>query len=269
MYLADYHTHTQFSPDAAASMTEMAQAAIDAGLDEICFTDHVEPLTWGGTEPRGPYDWTPLTADFQAARRELGDRISLKLGIELGDAQWYPEHTDALLADVPELDFIIGSVHVLSKKFGGADLYLFAPEDEAQAQAAVEDYLEELYEVAKLGRFTVLGHLTLPVRYFNETRGFHASFDPCEEQVRAIMKTVIESGRGIEVNVNRGNTPLPDGKWLKIYRELGGEIITLGTDAHKPEHVGVSIRERQALLRACGFERFCTFEKQRPIWHTL
>ena len=62
MYLADYHTHTQFSPDAHDPMTVMAQAALDAGMDEICFTDHVEPLTWGSNELRPPYDWSGLTA---------------------------------------------------------------------------------------------------------------------------------------------------------------------------------------------------------------
>lgn len=122
---------------------------------------------------------------------------------------------------------------------------------------------------AKLGGFTVLGHLTLPLRYFNEMRGLHTSFDPYEAEIREILKTLIENGRGIELNVNRGNTPLPDAKWLRIYRELGGELITLGTDAHSPEHVGRFIRERQALLKECGFTRFCTFEKQMPVWHAL
>lgn len=269
MYLADYHIHTQFSPDAWDSMTVMARAAMQMGMNEICFTDHVEPLVWGSTEKREPYDWSLLTQDFQAAQAAVGDQIQLRLGIELGDAQWYPDHVRTLLADAPELDFVIGSIHILSPKFQGADLYLFTPKDDAEAQAALEDYLDEALALAKLGGFTVLGHLTLPIRYFNEGKGFHASFDPYEEQIRAILKTLIENGRGIELNVNRGNSPLPDAKWLKIYRELGGELITLGTDAHQPGHVGLSIRERQALLRECGFQRFCTFSKQQPIWHEL
>ena len=66
MYLADYHTHTRFSPDGSATMTEMAQAALDAGMDEICFTDHVEPLVWGSEERHPPYDWSALTEDFGA-----------------------------------------------------------------------------------------------------------------------------------------------------------------------------------------------------------
>lgn len=269
MYLVDYHTHTQFSPDAESSMTEMAQAAIHAGMDEICFTDHIEPMDWGSTEPRGPYDWSRLTEDFQKAQAAVGGQIQLRLGMELGDAQWYPEHVKTLLAGAPDFDFIIGSIHILSRKYQGEDLYTFAPADEAAAQASLEDYLEEALELAKLGGFNVLGHLTLPLRYLNEMRGYHVRFDPYEAQIREIFKTLIENGRGIEINVNRGNTPLPDGKWLRIYRELGGEIITLGTDAHRPADVGRVIRERQELLRECGFRRFCTFEKRAPIWHAL
>ena len=113
----------------------------------------------------------------------------------------------------------------------------------------------------------MLGHLTLPVRYLNENRGFHLTFDGFEAEIEEILRILIQKGIGIELNTNRGHTPLPDEKWLRMYRELGGEIITLGTDAHNRRYVGCAIRERQQLLRACGFTRFCTFEKRQPIWH--
>ncbi len=241
-------------------MTVMAEAALDAGMDEICFTDHVEPLTWGSNELRPPYDWSALTEDFANVQAALGDRIHLRLGMEMGDAQKAPAHMKKLLEDAPQFDFIIGSVHLLSERFGSEDLYLYTPKDQAEAQTALGDYLEEVLALAKLGGFTVLGHLTLPLRYFNEMRGLHTSFDPYEAEIREILKTLIENGRGIELNANRGNTPLPDAKWLRMYRELGGELITLGTDAHAPDAVGRAIREGQAL--AAGV-RLC------PVLHLL
>ena len=154
MYLADYHTHTQFSPDAHDPMTVMAQAALDAGMDEICFTDHVEPLTWGSNELRPPYDWSALTEDFANVQAALGDRIHLRLGMEMGDAQKAPTHMKKLLEDAPQFDFIIGSVHLLSERFGSEDLYLYTPKDQAEAQTALGDYLEEVLALAKLGGFT-------------------------------------------------------------------------------------------------------------------
>ena len=126
MYLADYHVHSRVSPDASASMAEMAEAAIRQGLHELCFTDHVEPIRFGTTEPRADYDWAPMAAEFAAARAAAGDRIQLRLGAELGDAVWGTERMEAMLAKAPELDFTIGSIHTLSEGQGGRDLYFLS-----------------------------------------------------------------------------------------------------------------------------------------------
>ena len=269
MYLADYHTHTQFSPDAHDPMTVMAQAALDAGMDEICFTDHVEPLTWGSNELRPPYDWSALTADFANVQAALGDRIHLRLGMEMGDAQKAPAHMKKLLEDAPQFDFIIGSVHLLSRKYGGADLYDYMPATAAEAQEALGDYLEEALALAKLGGFTVMGHLTLPLRYINEHHGEHMTFRRHMDRVEEIFRAIIPQGVGIECNTNRGNEPLPGEEILRLYRSLGGEIITLGSDAHRPEDVGCFIRQRQELLRTCGFRYFTTFEQGKPLFQAL
>lgn len=270
MYLADYHTHSRISQDARHSMTAMAEAAVSAGLDELCFTDHIEPIIWYSTQLRQePIDWQAMLAEFAAAKAAVGDRIRLRLGIELGDAMWGFAHTERLLADAPALDFVIGSVHTLSEPYGGIDLYLFEPKSEQEARRGMADYLEQVYKMANWGKFSVLGHLTLPLRYLNENRGFDLTFDGFEAEIEDILRILIQKGCGIEVNTNRGNMPLPDGKWLRMYRGLGGEIITLGTDAHTPNFVGCAIRERQELLRECGFKRFCTFEKMQPIFHAL
>lgn len=270
MYLADYHTHSRISQDARHPMTEMAEAAVAAGLDELCFTDHIEPIIWYTTDLRQePIDWQAMTAEFASAQTAVGDRIRLRLGIELGDAMWGFDHTEKLIADAPELDFVIGSVHTLSEPYGGVDLYYFQPKTEQEARAGMGDYLEQVYKMAKWGKFSVLGHLTLPLRYLNQLRGFHLTYDGFEAEIEEIFRTLLDRGCGIEVNTNRGNTPLPDAKWLKLYRRMGGEIITLGTDAHTPEFVGCAIRERQQLLKECGFKHFCTFEKMQPIFHEL
>lgn len=269
MYFADYHTHSRVSPDAFSSMTEMAEAAIRQGLQEICFTDHVEPIWFGSTAPRKTYDWGPLTEEFRAAQAAVGDRIRLRLGVELGDAVWDLDRSQAIMARAPALDFVIGSIHILSERMDGRDLYSLAPRDEAETQACLADYLCQIQRLARWGGFHVLGHLTLPLRYLNENRGMHVSFDGFEAEMEDIFRTIIPKGIGIELNTNRGNTPLPDAKWLKLYRGMGGEVITLGTDAHAPDAVGCAIREGQALLRECGFRRFCTFRQGQPVWHDL
>ncbi len=270
MYLADCHLHSRVSPDAGDSMTALAEAAAEAGLDELCFTDHVEPIVWGGTDLRGPYDWSVLTAEFEAARAAMGERIKLRLGMELGDACWNFAHTEKLLADAPPLDFIIGSVHMLSKRYRGLDLYYFDPRTEEEAYDGIADYLDRVKVMAEWGQFDVLGHLTLPLRYLNENRGWNLSMDRFAGEIAEIFAILNRKGIGIELNINRGNTPLPDGTWLRLYKEMAGEpIVTLGTDAHAAKFVGCAVRERQALLRECGFESFCTFEGRKPIQHAL
>ena len=268
MYLADYHTHTRISPDAGRSMTEMAEAALAAGMDEICFTDHMEPMTADRKE-RVPYDWAGLSREFQEAREAMGDRIRLRLGVELGEILWDLPYTEELMAQAPPLDFVIGSNHVLSEKYGDIDWYYYRSTDEDMAREAIKDYLVLEKRMAEWGQFDVLGHLTLPLRYLNENLGLHMTFDGFESQVEEIFRILIQKGLGIEVNTNRGHTPLPDGKWLRMYRDMGGEIITLGTDAHTPEYVGKAVRENHALLKSCGFSRFCTFQNREPVWHTL
>lgn len=269
MYLADYHTHTTCSPDARNTMTEMAAAAAAAGLQEICFTDHVEPLKWNCTVPKaGDHDWAPLKRAFAEACSAAPESVQLRLGIEIGDAIWNIDWVERQLERAPELDFIIGSVHSLPPP-ADCNLALFPPADETEARAGLSDYLDSVERMVRWGKFQVVGHLTLPLRYLNERRGFHLTFDGFEDRLEAILRLVVEQGLGIEVNTNHGNTPLPDEKWLRMYRALGGEIITLGSDAHRTDGVGCAIREGQALLRACGFRRFCTFDRRQPVWHDL
>lgn len=270
MYLADYHVHSRISTDSKTSMTDMALAAWEKGLDEVCFTDHLEPTVWRQLELLPDYDWQALTAEFAQAQADAGDRIKLRLGIEMGDVPYSPDNMEKLLQGMPELDFVIGSVHAYSKRFGYKDASAWEPRDEAEARACIVDYLELVRQTALWGRFSVLGHLTLPLRYMRERFGYtDMGYDGFEAEVAEIFRLLIQDGRGIELNTNRGNSPLPDPKWLKLYRELGGEIITVGSDAHDVRMVGCKLRENLELLRQCGFKRYCTFEKMQPIWHEL
>lgn len=268
-YFADYHTHSACSPDAHTPMGDMAAAAVAAGLNELCFTDHVEPVEWGSARLRRSYDWEALERAYREACFAWGDRIRLRLGIELGDALRNRTVSEQLLAAAPALDFVIGSIHALPAAYDWVDLYFYDYEKQEAIHQALRAYLDEVLALARWGNFSVLGHLTLPVRYANEIHGLHLSFDGFEEEIRVIFRVLVQGGLGIELNTNRGHTPLPDEKWLRMYREEGGEIITIGSDAHTPQYVGCDIREKQELLRDCGFTRFCTFEQRRPVWHRL
>ena len=179
------------------------------------------------------------------------------------------DRAEKLLGEAPKLDFVIGSVHMAGEKFKHFDLYYIEKNSETYYHRVIDSYLEDVLRLARWGRFSVLGHLTLPLRYMNENLGEQMTFDGHYDQCREIFRALIESGCGIECNTNRGNEPLPGPDILRLYRSLGGEIITLGSDAHRPEDVGCFIRQRQELLRTCGFRYFTTFERGRPLFQAL
>ena len=270
MYLADYHVHSTGSPDGHLTMVEMARQGVERGLDEICFTDHVDTLHWGTTIPCSDYDWASAQHQYDEAAEQWGGRIRLKLGAELGEAYLGFDRAAHLLDTAPPLDFIIASVHMSRDENGWVDLfYIDGDRDDAYYHAVIDAYLEQELKLAQWGRFSVLGHLTLPLRYMNENLGEQMTFDGHYDQCREIFRALIESGCGIECNTNRGNVPLPDAPLLKLYREAGGEIITIGTDAHTPEFVGMRARETQELLKSCGLNYVCTFEKKKPVFHKI
>ena len=178
MYLADYHTHSRVSPDGHASMLEMASAAAAAGLNEICFTDHFEPTEPRTTIPRKTFDWSAQTVEYADVTARWNGPVKLRLGLELGDTPFDAALVERLLGGMPEFDFIIGSVHMLSQKFDHQDLAWIQEPDEETCYAEVEDYLETMLKMARWGKFSVLGHMTLPLRYMNDKRGFRVSMDP-------------------------------------------------------------------------------------------
>lgn len=269
MYLADYHIHSNCSPDGCLTVAEMTRAAIERGLDEICMTDHVDPFHWRDRSPCTDFDWAGLKAQFDEAQALYGDRIAIKLGCELGDAPYDFARSEHLLSTAPELDFIIGSVHLAGEAQDWLDLYFIRADGDAYYHAVIESYLDELEKVARWGKCSVLGHLTLPLRYINENYHRGLTFDAHRDHVAEILRIAIANGIGIECNTNRGNEPLPGPSILRLYRDLGGEIITLGSDAHSAESVGCAIALRQELLRECGFRCFTTFTKGRPEFRAL
>ncbi len=265
MYLADYHVHSAVSPDCSVAMTDMAAAAFAAGMQEVAFTDHLGMGRWDCAPLPPDHDWGPAREALARARADWNGRLTLRLGVELGEVSRAPALAERFLASAPDLDFVIASVHGLPA-YQWRDLALIREKDEAECRREIELYLEQVRQTRPVGQLFRFGP---PDAYMNEQRGFHATFDGFEEEMEEIFRILIRQGRGIEVNTNRGHQPLPGEKWLRMYRALGGEIVTLGSDAHGAAQVGCAIREGQALLRRCGFSRFCTFQRLEPVWHTL
>lgn len=266
--LADYHTHClPWSPDADSSMLSMAQAAAERGLTHMCVTNHIENCT---QEPQSSdqfppfHDWDGLLREFLRVKEALGGRLDLRLGCEIGSPHYLPEE-GRLIYTQPIFDFAIGSVHNLR---GKRDFYyLTYPQDFDEFRPEVEEYLDENISMARSGLCDVIGHLGYMRRYMaRQKKGFDMML--FEDRLREFFRACIENGVGIELNCSglsdelRGFIPEP--QVLRLYRELGGEIITCGTDAHSPDKVGVGIDESYGLLRTLGFKYVCLYKDHRP-----
>lgn len=274
---ADYHVHTEFSDDSVYPMEQVIKDAIAMRMDEICFTDHVDygikedwdvsrSIKYRGNEPLANVDYPAYVSRIRKLQSRYGAQIHIKMGLEFGMQMHTVPQYEALFARYP-FDFIILSVHqVEDKEFWTQDF------QEGRSQKEYnERYYEEMFRLVKEYRnYSVLGHMDLIVRY--DLNGTYP-FQKIEPMVSEILKAVIGSGKGLELNTSyhryglQDTTPSVD--ILKLYRSLGGEIITIGSDSHKPEHLGAYIDEGKRLLKSLGFRYFCTYDKMQPIYHKL
>ena len=261
MYFVDYHSHTRCSPDSTARLEDMAAAARQAGLAELCTTDHCDLQLEDGS-PLKSWDWTAVRQQFdRAASRFCRSDFRLLLGVELGGAQTNPRQAGEILSGAP-LDFVIGSVHNMSPAAGGLDLSTLDYSTEEVCRRVLEDYMSCLLDLAPLPCYDSLGHIIYPLRYINGRAGFSFTLEPWADQMDQVLRTVIETGRSMEVNTHGGKEIQEWRPVLERYRALGGEYITVGADAHSPLRVGRGIQQAMELLRDTGF-RWLTVYRQR------
>lgn len=271
MYLCDVHSHTKISPDSKAELSDMARAAVAAGLREFCVTDHCDLLGLDG-QPVTAFDWPAAKAQYRAVKEEVGEKLALRLGLELGSAPFDSEKARSILAQGgEELDFVLGSLHNWIGMEGNRDFYYSSYRDSTElARKAVENALDCTWTlVARCPDcYDSLAHIVYPLRYIHRD-GIDLTIDEYEDRVRAIFKEVARSGHAVEVNVCRGDDLDSWPPLLAWFRECGGELVTVGADAHRPEHVARGIPEALEMVKAAGFGYVTTYKGRRTQPHKL
>jgi histidinol-phosphatase (PHP family) len=259
----DYHMHSTVSFDAKSTALEMALSARNAGLKEICFTDHID-YEVGVDKQIMVFD----TDIYNAAYDHLEvPGLKIRRGMEFG---LKPYNADQLAIDAKkrDYDFILGSVHFVNE----VDPYEPAYWDAITVQEAEIQYLEETLKcVQHHDGYDVLGHLT----YLSKCPGHptHKQIDlnKYRDIVAEIFRNIIAKGKGIEINtsgMDRCGDYLPGMDYVRLYKELGGQIVTIGSDAHTADRVGQYSHEVAALLKDI-MGHVCTFEGRKPIFHKL
>lgn len=260
---ADVHMHCGFSNDSETRPEDMVESAIAKGLSVICFTDHYDKdnLDWGD---EAIFDVESYFQKMMALQEEYRDRIDIRIGAEIGMQPYLAEYYQNFMAQHP-FDFVIGSVHSVLEHDVALDFFQKHSDPEGY-----RIYFEEmLQDVQKIKAYDVLGHLDYIVRYSNQgSKGF--DLNDYMDIIEEILKQVIAHGKGIEMNMSGLKyglgAPHPQQEIIKRYRELGGEIITVGADGHIPEHIAYDYHLADDILKSCGFKYYTEFKGRKPLF---
>lgn len=268
---ADCHIHSHHSGDSEVPMEDMVKRAIALGLERICFTEHQDfDFVYEPGEPKDLFetDTDAYYKELACLREKYKKQIKILFGIELGLQTHISDRLDTYAASY-DFDFIIGSSHLCNHK----DPYLKSFFEDRSEMSAYREYFSYINEcIAACHNFDVYGHLDYVLRYGPTTNTqFH--FKDYQDLIDPILRSLIMQGKGIELNTSgyayHLSAPHPCHDILKRYRELGGEILTIGSDSHKPEQIAAYFSTAADLLTGCGFTHYCVFEQRKPVFYSL
>ena len=274
--LIDCHTHTHNSFDAENdTVKQRCERAIMLNMTAMAVTDHCEanrfyPMEhYGVSEPSEndvynyKKDYENSVAEVTAARDEYKNRLNLICGVELGQATDDEKVADIILAD-KRVDFIIGSMHELP---GREDFY-FLDYSKLDTDKLMEENFNEIYKLCRQDKFDVLGHLTYSLRYIEGEQGIKVDILKYKDIIAEIFSVIIHNKKGIEINTSglrqKYGKTFPSLEYIKLYKDLGGKIITLGSDCHCTADLGAGIAEGIEIAKRAGFEKAAYYINHQP-----
>lgn len=260
---ADFHMHTEFSTDAHCSPEEMVLGAIKKGLTTVCITDHMDK----DYDKEGKQFVFCPEEYFSTLRKLQGEyrqKIDVRIGVEMG----LQPHLKTFVGNYVKkysFDFVIGSVHLIDGKDPHQE-----KENQMEDSILYRNGFENILECVKQQMdFDVLGHMDYVVRYGKEKEKSYFLQDYAEI-TDEILRSLIMQGKGIELNTAGFKYGLgfahPHISILKRYKELGGEVITVGSDAHQPKNIAYDFDRAKEVLKDSGFKYYTEFKGRKPIF---
>lgn len=261
----DSHTHSDNSSDATHSVMHICERAVAMKITGLCITDHCELRYYEQDQYRRRIEQSLF--DVKKAKMAFRGRLSLSSGVELSDVLYDRKLTESILRSCP-FDFVLLSQH---NDKDGEDFYFkdFSNMPQEEIDRLMSEYFEYLAQAAKTGMYDSLAHLTYPVRYIEGKYHRDARLEKYDGIIEQIFKAVIENKKALEINTSGMfdgmNQMMPSQKYLRMYRDLGGKYVTVGSDAHVAENVGRGIDEALSMLRRCGYTHFTVFKQRSPL----
>lgn len=259
--LCDFHIHTSFSGDSGTPPSRQIERAAALGMERICITDHHDHDVVSLCDFE--LDIPAYLSAMNALKEQYRDRIQIEIGIELGLQRHIAGYLEALTRQF-HFDYIIGSSHFID----GQDPYepVFY-ENRTEKEAYRRFFQVSMERIMAMDCFDSCGHLDYAVRYGPAKGSLYRPSD-YEEYIDVILKTLILRGKALECNTGGFRYglghPNPHENILRRYRQLGGELITIGSDAHTPEYLGYGFDQAAELLKKCGFRYYTVYHDRRP-----
>lgn len=263
MIKADCHTHTNFSTDSNAQPEQQVLAAIKAGISHLCITDHMDmDYPVANSFILNLQQYIPEISKLKETYKGL---IEITTGVEIGLQPHLSDALNTFTSSYP-LDFVIGSTHIVD----GMDPYYPEFWEGFNEKEGYRKYFEcTLENIKNIDCFDVYGHIDYIVRY-GPTKNKYYRYHDYADILDEILFTLINKGKGIECNTGGYKYglghPNPEENLIKRYIELGGEILTIGSDAHAPEHIGYSFEKLPALFKNCNVKYYTIFKNRQPIF---
>lgn len=272
--ICDTHVHSSNSFDGESTVREICESAVKKGISSVTITDHMEApeIRFGDKSVYGNAveSITQSVSDVEELSAEYDGRLKLLKGMELGEPMHMPNLTKKALA-IADFDFVLASVHNL---YDEEDFY-YLTYTEDNIKPLLTRYFDELLDTAKNADFDSLAHLTYPLRYIVERTGIRPDMEDYAETIDEIFLTLIRRNKSLEINTSglfkQIGTTLPDLDLVRRFRELGGSMVTVGSDAHNCRNLADGVEEGIDIARLCGFKSFTVYEKRQPkqvaIWY--
>ncbi len=272
MIKADIHTHTNFSSDCETQMEALIETAIRKGLQTLCFTEHMDK-DYPNRDPKAPLEFCLDIDSYRTKYLEMKEkyagRIELLCGVELGLQPHIVDWNKDYVNHHDYLDFVIGSAHTIGKK---DPYYATFFEGRSEREAYNEYFDEALLDISLFDDFDSFGHFDYVVRY-GPNRNRDYSYRSYSDRIDPILKLLIEKGIALEVNsagYRKGlGEPNPSKDVILRYKELGGELVTIGSDAHTTDSLCSDFDAVEALLLECGFSHHAVYKNRKPVFYPL
>ncbi len=261
----DTHTHTNNSPDSKQTIDELCISSIEKGISAISVTDHVNMENFEETNTFNRIKQS--LDDVNYAKVEYKGNLEIYKGVEISGYYHSPFDTEKFLKSF-DFDVIIGSVHFAEYKsidtfYSAVDFSLY---DKDYINSFLSEYFKNLKMTAENMDFDILAHLTCPLRYINGKYKKEISLEGFDDTINEIIYIITERNISLEVNTSGifgdYGKYFPDESIIKKYYDMGGRSISIGSDAHCPQNVGIGFKEAKAMLKEIGFENYCYYTKR-------